>query len=210
MRLKSITRIVAFGLWTTLTLGGSIWGFLVILGQNSVSRFSNIRSPVISSDNTILQLIVVLTPILCGGGLWGLGIARLMKADAKSMMKACALSWSITIIALIMAVVFMATSQGVGFSKINFLPYFPHYRHYNFLLVFVTSVGIITAVNAYVVAGKLGLFSNGVDPVLWLWLGSGKRLPWDAHGCFDLQYRRSAGWRDGNGVEIGEVKIRIG
>jgi len=157
MRLKSITRIVAFGLWTTLTLGGSIWGFLVILGQNSVSRFSNIRSPVISSDNTILQLIVVLTPILCGGGLWGLGIARLMKADAKSMMKACALSWSITIIALIMAVVFMATSQGVGFSKINFLPYFPHYRHYNFLLVFVTSVGIITAVNAYVVAGKLGL-----------------------------------------------------
>ena len=60
-------------------------------------------------------------------------------------------------IALIIAVVLMATAQGVGFSKINFLPRFPHSRHYNFLLVFVTAVGIITAVNAYVVTGKLGL-----------------------------------------------------
>ena len=157
MKLKSITFTVAFGLWTALTLGGSIWGFLVIAGPNSVSRFSHIRSAVISSDNTILQLIVILTLILCGSGLWGLGIACLMKADAKSMVKACALTWSTTIIALIISVLLMAVSQGVGFSKINFLPRFPHSRHYNFLLVFVTAIGIITAVNAYVVTGKLGL-----------------------------------------------------
>jgi len=157
MKLKSILFTLAFGLWTALTLCGSIWGFLVIAGPNSVSRFSHIRSGVSSLDNTILQLLVILTPILCGGGLWGLGIARLMKADAKSTMKACALSWSITMIVLVIAVVLMATSQGVGFSKINFLPSFPHYRHYNFLLVFVTAVGIITGVNAYVVTGTLGL-----------------------------------------------------
>jgi hypothetical protein len=70
--------------------------------------------------------------------------------------KACALTWSATVIAFLMAVVFVGAPIFGGFSRINFLPVFPHYRHYNFLLVFVTSVGIITAINAYVATGKLG------------------------------------------------------
>lgn len=44
----------------------------------------------------------------------------------------------------------------MGFPRLIFLPVFFHYRHYNFLLVFVPSVGILTAINGYVVAGKLG------------------------------------------------------
>ena len=149
MKLKSISLALLFGLWTALTLSGSVWGFIVLNGPNSVSR-----AHLAPFDD--MKLTAMLTVFLCGGGLWGLGIARLMKADAKSMMISCALSWSGTMIALIIAVVLMAAPQGGGFSKINFLPSFPHYRHYNFLLVFVTAVAIITAVNAYVVTSTLG------------------------------------------------------
>lgn len=71
MKLKSITQVILFGLWTVFTLGGSIWGYIVMAGPNSVTRYSIIRLDVISSDNMILQLIVMFTVYLCGGGLWG-------------------------------------------------------------------------------------------------------------------------------------------
>jgi len=71
MKLKSIIFALAFGLWTALTLGGSIWGFLVIAGPNSVTRYSNIRLDIISSDK--IALLAILTVFLCGGdfGDWG-------------------------------------------------------------------------------------------------------------------------------------------
>src|SRR5262245_256575 len=91
MKLKSITFIAAFGLWTVLTLAGSVWGFTFLAGPNSVTRLDVIRS-----DNPMVSLIAMLIVFLCGGGLWGLGLARLMNGDAKSMAKACALSWAAT------------------------------------------------------------------------------------------------------------------
>jgi len=153
MKPKLIIFSLAFGFWTAITLSGSVFlGFIFLNGPNSVTRLAGF-----SQNNVAPNFIVVILAFLCGGGLWGLGIARLMKADVKPIMISCALSWSATMIALMITVAIMATTQGVGFSKINFLPIFPHYRHYNFLLVFVTAVGIITAVNAYVVTGNLGL-----------------------------------------------------
>jgi len=147
MKLKSIIFALTFGLWTTLTLGGSIWGFLVILGQNSVSRFSNIRLDFIPSSMGEIALLIV---ILCGGGLWGLGIARLMNGNTRSMVKACALSWSSTVFIFLL-------SGGGGFGKIIILPNsINHSEHYNFLLIFVAAISVITAINAYVVTGKLG------------------------------------------------------
>ena len=148
MKLKSITVVLLFGLWTAFTLAGSVWAFLFIVGPNSITQ-----SDVISSDNIILILVFLI--YLCGGGLWGLGIARLMNADIKSVVKACAVSWTATVFAFLMVVVFLGSFFG-GFSKINFLPIFLHSRHYNFLLVFVPSVGMITAINSYVATGTLG------------------------------------------------------
>jgi len=110
---------------------------------------------VIPSANIPVQLIVGLLISLCGGGLWGVGVARLMNADAKSMVKACALSWVATMAIFTAVIAFLASSMG-GLSRINVLPHFRHSLHYNFLLIFVLAVGIITAVNAYVVTGKLG------------------------------------------------------
>jgi hypothetical protein len=147
MKLKSIIFVVLLGLWTAFTLAGSIWAFFFLLGPNSITRLDVIRS-----DNTILELALV---FLCGGGLWGLGIARLMYADVKSIVKTCAVSWTAAVFAFLMVVVFLGNSFG-GFSRINILPYFPHSVHYNFLSIFVPAIGIITASNAYVAIGKLG------------------------------------------------------
>ena len=124
---------------------------MFLAGPNSVSR-----SNVISSYNIILPLIAMPMIYLCGGGLWGFGIARLMNADAKSMVKACALSWSATLFTFLIAVISLALSLGIGFSRINILPHFRHSPHYNFLAIFVPVVGILTAINGYVVTGKLG------------------------------------------------------
>jgi hypothetical protein len=150
MKLKSITFAATFGMWTAFTLAGSVWGFLFLAGPNSITRLE-----VIPSDNSMVNLIAIFMVFLCGGGLWGLGIARLMNADAKSMVKACAVSWTATVFAFLMVVVLLGNSFG-GFSKINILPYFRHSTHYNFLLIFGPVTGMIAAINAYVAAGKLG------------------------------------------------------
>jgi hypothetical protein len=150
MKLKSIAFVVAFGLWTAFTPGGSVWAFLFLVGPNSITRLDVIRS-----DNSMVNLMAIFLVFLCGGGLWGLGIARLMNADAQSMAKACALSWSATVFLFLMAVVSLGISFG-GFSKINILPYFPHSTHHNFLLIFGSGTGMIAAINAYVATGKLG------------------------------------------------------
>lgn len=116
MKPKSITFIVALGSWTALTLGGSIWGFLVIAGPNSVTRWNIIRSDSVA-------LIAMLTAMLCGGGLWGLGIARLMNANARSMVKVCALTWTGTVFSFLIVVLLLGSYFG-GFSKINFFARF--------------------------------------------------------------------------------------
>ena len=148
MKLKSATFVVLFGLWTAFTLAGSVWGFLFLAGPNSITRLDVIRS-----DNRIALLIGALSVYLCGGGLWGLGIARLMNADAKSMVKACALSWSVTGFTFAIA---LGLSLGPIFQIIDKLPKSPHSTHYYFLLIFVPVIGIVTAINAYVVTSKLG------------------------------------------------------
>lgn len=148
VKLKSISFVVLFGLWTAFTLGGSVWGFIVMAGPNSVSRLH-----MISWNNTILQLIMALTVYLCGGGLWGWGIARLMNGSAKSMLKACALSWAATGFTFAIALGF---SLGQIHKIIRILPHCCHSTHYLFLSIFVPVIGIVTAINAYVVTSKLG------------------------------------------------------
>jgi len=151
MKLKSFTFAAVLGLWTAFTLAGSVWGDIFILGPNSITPLD-----VISSNSIPVILIVGLLIYLCGGGLWGLGIARLMNGDAKSMVKACALSWSATVVTIVGAISFWGISLGSLSSLAFILPHSPHSAHYSFLLIFVPAVGIITAINAYVVTGKLG------------------------------------------------------
>ena len=78
-----------------------------------------------------------------------------MNADVKSMVKACAVSWTATVSTFLIVVVLLGISFG-GFFRINILPYFRHSIHYNFLSIFVPAIGLITAINAYVATGKVG------------------------------------------------------
>jgi hypothetical protein len=148
VKLNSIAFVVLFGLWTAFTLGGSVWGFIVLNGPNSVTRLD-----VFSSDKIPAQLIVALSIYFCGGGLWGLGVARLMNGNAKFMMKACTLSWGATGFTFAIALGF---SLPLIHKIIRILPHCCHSTHYLFLSIFVPVIGIVTAINAYVVTGKLG------------------------------------------------------
>ena len=148
MKLKSIAFAVVMGSLTAFTLAGSVWVWLFLLGPNSITRLN-----AIPSDNMIVLLIVGLSVYFCGGGLWGLGIARMMNADVKSMVKACALSWVAT------GFVF-ATALGLSLNQVfqfgGKLPNCCHSYHYYFLSIFVPVIGIVTAINSYVATGKLG------------------------------------------------------
>lgn len=146
MKTGSLKIAALTAMLTVITLGGSIWLFIVIMGPNSVTRLDVTR--VTRSDN--LALLLMLIVFLCGGGFWGAGLARLMKADAKSLARTIMFTWS-----ALLCIVIALVAAG-GFSRINVLPVFPHYRHYNFLLIWIPAVGIITAITAYVAAGKLG------------------------------------------------------
>jgi len=147
MKPKSITSAAVFGLWAAFTLAGSVWAVLFLMGPNSITRLDVIRS----NNNTVI-LIVVLTVFLCGGGLWGWVIARMMNADAKSMVIACALSWSATGFVAVIALVSLGTM--IRYAKI--FPDCCHPTHYAFLSTFFPVIGVVAAINGYVVTGKLG------------------------------------------------------
>jgi len=148
MNTKRITFVTAMGLLTMLTLGASIWVWLFLVGPNSITRLN-----VIPSDNMLVLLIVGLSVYLCGGELWGLGIARMMNADIKSMVSACAISWVAT---GFLGATVLGLSLGLVFLFGSKLPDCCHAYHYYFLSIFVPVIGIATAINAYVVTGKLG------------------------------------------------------
>ena len=139
--------MILMGLLTTITLAGSIWFALYLAGPNSINR-----TRILPADNyALIAAISMFVSYLCGGGLWGWGIARMTKTDVKTMVKACALSWSIP--------TFIVTiSLGLSLSTITAFGYTLPFRYtYYYLLFFIPLIGIVTGINARVVSGKLGL-----------------------------------------------------
>lgn len=133
------------GLLTTTTLAGSIWLSLYLAGPNSINR-----TGILPADNYALAALAAFGSYFCGGGLWGWGIARMTKTDVKTMVKACALSWSLTTF-------IVSVALGVSLTAITSFGYtLPiRYTHY-YLLIFFPLIGIVTGINARTVMNKLG------------------------------------------------------
>jgi hypothetical protein len=134
------------GMLTTITLAGSIWFALYLAGPNSINR-----TRILPENNYALPAITMFVSYLCGGMLWGWGIARMTKTDVKTMVKVCALSWSITT---------FIVSASLGFSLGTITPFgytIPIRYNYYYLLVILPVVGTVTGINARMVISKLGL-----------------------------------------------------
>jgi hypothetical protein len=82
-----------------------------------------------------------------GGALWGWGIASLMKAEVKPLIKTGAITWTTWLF-----ICFGITGVIGTFSLID-LPN----DHYEYLVVFLPAAGFTAAIPARVMAGKLGL-----------------------------------------------------
>ena len=141
MNTKSISYSMLMGLLTTVTLAGSIIIIFVLFGPQGFVKPGLIIKPA----GTFL--IFVFAPI--GGALWGWGIASLMKAEVKPLIKTGALTWTIWLF-----IVFFITGVigSFGLSLID-LPN----DHYEYLVVFVPAAGLAAALPARVMTGKLRL-----------------------------------------------------
>ena len=132
MNTKSIPFIALMGLLTALTLAGSITIIFVLFGPQGFLR-------------PVPILFLGFPPI--GGALWGWGIASLMKAEVKPLIKTGALTWTIWLF-----ICYFITGV-VGTFEIIDLPN----NHYEYLVVFLPAAGLTAALPARVMVGKLGL-----------------------------------------------------
>ena len=151
MNRKSWTFVLGMGVWTAVTLAGSI--FLIFsLPLEEVSNQTNLHFSRFTMIVLVVLIVLFVIPMI-GGGLWGLGMAKLAQSPMKPMMKAGALSWGATVLATGLALYFSqipiaAIDKATDFSA--------HDAHYLFTLVFVSAVGVATMANGRYMAGKLG------------------------------------------------------
>jgi len=141
MSTKSITFTMLMGLLTTVTLAGSIIIIFVLFGPQGLVK------PGLAIEPAGGFLFLGFPPI--GGALWGWGIASLMKAEVKPLIKTGALTWTIWLF-----IVFFITGVigPFGLSLID-LPN----DHYEYLVVFLPAAGLAAALPARVMIGKLRL-----------------------------------------------------
>ena len=127
------------GLLTTVTLAGSIIIIFVLFGPQGVVKPGLVFKPVGSF------LFLGFPPI--GGALWGWGIASLMKAEVKPLIKTGALTWTIWLF------IFFIITGVIGTFGLIDLPN----DHNEFLVVFLPAAGLAAALPARVMTGKLRL-----------------------------------------------------
>jgi len=140
MNTKSVTFIILMGLLTALTLAGSIIIIFVLFGPQGFVKPGLVFKPAGSI------LFLGFPPI--GGALWGWGIASLMKAEVKPLIKTGALTWTIWLF------IFFGITGVIGTYSLIDLPI---NTHYEYLVIFLPAAGLAAALPARVMIGKLGL-----------------------------------------------------
>lgn len=151
MNQKSWFFVMGMGVWTAVTLAGSI--FLIF--RLPFERIGEQLAPHVSDFLLVLLMappVFVVIPAI-GGGLWALGMGWFMQVPAKPLMKRGALSWGGTVFLVGLALYF---SQYLGAYVDKVAGSVTHYVHYLFTLVFVPGVGLATLLNTRSMTAKLG------------------------------------------------------
>lgn len=136
MNTRSVIFVIGMGLLTALTLAGSIFVSFALFGPQGIIKAG------------LAFEAAAVTPFL-GGGLWGLGIALMTKADAKTLTKSGALTWGG---AALLTVVILGM---IGMFDM-YLPDFPS-AQFEYLVLFSPAAGIAAAFPARALVGKLGM-----------------------------------------------------
>jgi len=128
------------GLLTALTLAGSVIIIFLLFGPQGLVK------PGLTFKAAGMFLFLGFPPI--GGALWGWGIASLMNAEKKPLIKTGALTWTIWLF------ICSFVTGVVGAFDIIVLPI---NTHYEYLVFFLPAAGLAAALPARVMVGKLGL-----------------------------------------------------
>ncbi len=146
MDAKAFGLVIGIGSLTAVTLAGSF--FLLFSNVIALSQTT------LLAEDLILPFFVSFIVItFCAGGLWGYGIGRLLQTDASLLARTGALAWGITAVAGGTAV---SSLQGPLISAARTTPLDLHTL---FTLAVVPTVGLVAAINARVMVGKLGMNS---------------------------------------------------
>jgi hypothetical protein len=124
---------------TALTLAGSVIIIFLLFGPQGLVK------PGLTFKAAGMFLFLGFPPI--GGALWGWGIASLMNAEVKPLIKTGALTWTIWLF-----ICYFVTGV-VGTFEIIDLPN----NHFEYLVIFLPAAGLAAALPARVMIGKLRL-----------------------------------------------------
>jgi hypothetical protein len=151
MKVNKFLFVAGMGLWTAVTLAGSIY---MVFNNPFFKALTDPPNPHRPVPIMLLLFGLILFVIgAIGGGLWGAGLAWLMKHDLKLPVKVGAWVWGATV-----------TLSGVGLyvsqipiALLDEATYFStHDLHYLFTLAFLPGVGIAAMVNTRKMTRKLG------------------------------------------------------
>jgi hypothetical protein len=147
MNLSSARTIFKFSLMTAASLGGClVVGFL---SANLLFESANVHLSGFLSG--LLGFLFLLSFLFGGGAVWGWGVARLMKADSRSLARGGGLTFGTSVLLVGIA---LELANGLVGAIASILP-LP--IHVGFMLVFVPSAGLIAGLNAHKMTGRLGL-----------------------------------------------------
>lgn len=147
MRNNSWAFMVGVGVWTAITLSGSI--FLLFKAVTVTNESRHFRDDALMMFILFLAYLVAFT--LIGGGLWGVGIAWLTRNDIKALSRTGALIWSGT--ATIAGFILILSQEPImALARAT-----PFDLHTLFTFEFVLAVGLVTSLSARSLMAQLDL-----------------------------------------------------
>ena len=146
MRSSSLAFVSSVGIWTAVTLSGSI--YLLFRAVVVTGEIRHFRDDTAIMFFIFLFCFAVLT--LIGGGLWGAGIAWLTRSEITALGRTGARIWSSTAI---------ITGFALGLSQTPIMALAraaPVNLHMLFTIEFALAIGLVTTLNIRTVLAKLG------------------------------------------------------